>query len=110
VEGGDAGNATVLWPTRTRPTTPGAGRPPSPPPREEPGPCPTCGIPTPTTSSARLETSPTRPPNGQDDQTNEVKLRDSSGRLRLPAYILIALVIAVAAILLVAAGLLLAPS
>jgi hypothetical protein len=55
-------------------------------------------------------TSPTRPPNGQDDQTNEVKLRDSSGRLRLPAYILIALVIAVAAILLVAAGLLLAPS
>ena len=48
-------------------------------------------------------------PNGQDDQTNEVKLRDPSGRLRLPAYILIALVIA-AAILLVAAGLLLAPS
>ena len=49
-------------------------------------------------------------PNGQDDQTHEVKLRDSSGRRRLPAYILIALVIAVAAILLVAAGLLLAPS
>jgi hypothetical protein len=49
-------------------------------------------------------------PNGQDDQTNEVKLRDPSGRLRLPAYILIALVIAAAAILLVAAGLLLAPS
>ena len=46
-------------------------------------------------------------PNGQDDQTNE---RDPSGRLRIPAYILIALVIAVAAILLVAAGLLLAPS
>jgi hypothetical protein len=49
-------------------------------------------------------------PNGQDDQTNEGKLRDPSGRLRLPAYILIALVIAAAAILLVAAGLLLAPS
>jgi hypothetical protein len=49
-------------------------------------------------------------PNGQDDQTNEVKLRNPSGRLRLPAYILIALVIALAAILLVAAGLLLAPS
>jgi hypothetical protein len=45
-------------------------------------------------------------PNGQDDQTNEVKLRDPSGRP--PAYILIALVIA-AAILLATAGLLLAP-
>ena len=49
-------------------------------------------------------------PNGHQDQRNEVKLRDPSGRLRLPAYILIALVIAAAAILLVAAGLLLAPS
>jgi hypothetical protein len=48
-------------------------------------------------------------PNGQDDQSNEIKLRDPSGRLRLPAYILIALVIAVVAILLVAAALLLAP-
>jgi hypothetical protein len=48
-------------------------------------------------------------PNGHNDQTNEIKLRDPSGRLRLPAYILIALVIAVAALLLVAAGLLLAP-
>jgi hypothetical protein len=65
--------ALQLWPARTRPTTPGAGRPPSPPPRE-------------------------------------VKLRDPSGRLRLPAYILIALVITLAAILLVVAGLLLAPS
>jgi hypothetical protein len=64
----------------------------------------------PTTSSARPESSPTRPPNGQDDQTNEVKLRDASGRLRLPAYILIALLIAAVAILLVGAGLLLAPS
>jgi hypothetical protein len=48
-------------------------------------------------------------PNGHDDQTKEITLRDPSGRLRLPAYILIALVIAAAAILLVAAGLLLAP-
>jgi hypothetical protein len=48
--------------------------------------------------------------NGHHDQTNEIKLRDPRGRLRLPAYILIALVIAVAAILLVTAGLLLAPS
>jgi hypothetical protein len=53
---------------------------------------------------------PAPTPNGQDDQPNEIKLRDPSGRLRLPAYILIALVIAVAAILLVTAGLLLAPS
>jgi hypothetical protein len=45
-------------------------------------------------------------PNGHHDQPNEIKLRDPSGRLRLPAYILIAL----AAILLVAAGLLLAPN
>ena len=48
-------------------------------------------------------------PNGQDGQTNEVKLRDASGRLRLPAYILIALVIAVASILILIASLLLAP-
>jgi hypothetical protein len=48
--------------------------------------------------------------NSHHDQPNEIKLRDPSGRLRLPAYILIALVIAVAAILLVTAGLLLAPS
>jgi hypothetical protein len=53
---------------------------------------------------------PAPAPNGQDDQTNQLRLRDPSGRLRLPAYILIALVIAVAAILLVTAGLLLAPS
>ena len=48
-------------------------------------------------------------PTGHDNQTNEVKLKDPSGRLRLPAYILITLVIAAAALLLVAAGLLLAP-
>ena len=48
--------------------------------------------------------------NGHHDQPNEIKLRHPSGRLRLPAYDLIALVIAVAAILLVTAGLLLAPS
>jgi hypothetical protein len=54
---------------------------------------------------------PARPaPNGQDDQTHQIELRDSSGRLRLPAYILIALVIAASAILLVTTGLLLAPS
>lgn len=57
-----------------------------------------------------LRDQPDPAPNGHHDQTNEIKLRDPSGRLRLPAYILIALVIALAAILLVAAGLLLAPS
>jgi hypothetical protein len=44
------------------------------------------------------------------DPAHEIKLRDPSGRLRLPAYILIALVISAPAILLVTAGLLLAPS
>jgi hypothetical protein len=47
-------------------------------------------------------------PGAHDDQANQVKLKDPGGRLRLPAYILIALVIAAAAILLVAAGLMLA--
>ena len=99
----------MLWPTRTRPTTPGAGRPPSR--LHERSPVharpvgfqlrPVFGTP---------GDQPDPAPNGQDDQTNEVKLRDPSGRLRLLAYILIALVIAAAAILLVAAGLLLAPS
>ena len=44
-----------------------------------------------------------------DDQTNQVQLKDPGGRLRVPAYVLIALAIAAAAILLVAAGLTLAP-
>jgi hypothetical protein len=35
---------------------------------------------------------------GHDDHSQEVRLRDHRGRLRLPAYILIALVLAVAAI------------
>ena len=35
-------------------------------------------------------------PSGQDDPANEVMLQDERGRLRLPAYILIALGIAVA--------------
>jgi hypothetical protein len=55
------------------------------------------------------ETQPDPAPNGQDDPTHEITLRDPSGRLRLPAYVLIALVIAVAAVLLVTAGLLLTP-
>jgi hypothetical protein len=48
-------------------------------------------------------------PSGQDDYTNEVKLKDERGRLRLPAYVLITLGIAFGAILFVTVGLLLAP-
>lgn len=46
---------------------------------------------------------------GHENVSSEMKFKDDRGRLRLPAYILIALVIALAAILLVVAGLLLAP-
>ena len=45
-------------------------------------------------------------PNGHDDHSQEVRLRDHRGKLRLPAYILIALVIALAAILLLTVALL----
>ena len=48
-------------------------------------------------------------PNGHDDHTKEMKRKDLRGRIRLPADILIALVIAVASILVLIAGLLLAP-
>ena len=44
--------------------------------------------------------------NGHHDPTNEGRLKDDRGRLRLPAYILITLGIAVAALLLMAVGLL----
>ena len=47
-------------------------------------------------------------PNDPDDHPNEIRLKDLSGRLRLPAYILIALGIALAALLLMTVGLLLA--
>ena len=49
-------------------------------------------------------------PSGHDDHPKEMKRKDLRGRSRLPADILIALVIAVAAILLLIAALLLAPS
>lgn len=48
-------------------------------------------------------------PSGQDDPTNEVQLRDERGRLRLPAYILLALGIALAAVLLVILGVIIGP-
>ena len=43
---------------------------------------------------------------GHDDHSQEVRLRDHRGRLRLPAYILIALVLVVAAIVVLTAVLL----
>jgi hypothetical protein len=46
-------------------------------------------------------------PSGHDEHPTEFKLTNDHGRLRLPAYILIVLVIALAAILAVVAGLLL---
>jgi hypothetical protein len=48
-------------------------------------------------------------PNGNNDHTKEVTLRDHRGRLRPPAYVLIALVIALAAITLLIVGVLVAP-
>ena len=48
-------------------------------------------------------------PSGHDNSAKEVKLKDVRGSVRLPAYVLIALVIALASILLLVAGLLLAP-
>ena len=48
-------------------------------------------------------------PNGNNDHTKEVPLRDHRGRLQPPAYVLIALVLALVAILLLLAGVLFAP-
>ena len=48
-------------------------------------------------------------PSGHGDPRNEVRLRDHRGRLRLPAYILIALVIALAAIVVLTVAVLIAP-
>ena len=45
----------------------------------------------------------------EDDHSKEVMLKDHHGRLRLPAYVLIALVIALAAILVLTIGVLVAP-
>jgi hypothetical protein len=56
--------------------------------------------------SARLMSSPTWPP---DDHTKEVMLKDHRGHLRPPAYLLIALVTALAAVLLLTVAMLIAP-
>ena len=47
-------------------------------------------------------------PAGQGDHTSEVMLKDHQGRLRLPAYVLIALVVALATVLLLTVVMLLA--
>jgi hypothetical protein len=49
-------------------------------------------------------------PNDREDHPKEVRLRNDRGRLRPPAYVLIALTIALVAVLLVIAGLLSTPS
>jgi hypothetical protein len=53
---------------------------------------------------------PNPAPSAHDDRTQEVRLKDDRGRLRLPAYILIALVAALATILLLIVVMLVAPS
>jgi hypothetical protein len=53
---------------------------------------------------------PDPPPSGHDDHAEEVRLKDHSGNLRLPAYVLIALVTALATVLLLTAALLVLPA
>jgi len=63
------------------------------------------------TSPDRASTPGEQPdpaPGGHDEHTREVMLKDHQGRLRLPAYILIALVVALATVLLLIAVILLA--
>jgi hypothetical protein len=48
-------------------------------------------------------------PNDQEDPANEIKLKDDRGHLRLPAYVLIALVTALAAIVVLTVAVLIAP-
>ncbi|HXQ56487.1 MAG TPA: hypothetical protein VOA19_11885 [Actinomycetes bacterium] len=43
--------------------------------------------------TAEEESHPPPPPSDPDDHTGEVKLKDHRGRLRLPAYILIAMLV-----------------
>ena len=49
------------------------------------------------------------PDDHDDDHTKEVMLKDHRGHLRPPAYLLIALVIALAAVLLLTVAMLIAP-
>ena len=50
------------------------------------------------------------PDPGGDDRTREVRLQDREGRLRLPAYVLIGLVVVLATVLLLLAVVLLSSS
>ena len=54
-------------------------------------------------------TKPDPAPSGHDDQPEEVMLKDHRGRLRPPAYVLIALVTALSAVMLLIVGVLVAP-
>lgn len=47
---------------------------------------------------SRPDAQPNPPPSDHEDYTQEIRLKDDRGRLRLPAYVLIALGIAVVAI------------
>ena len=53
--------------------------------------------------------SPTWPRDHHDDHTKEMMLKDHRGHLRPPAYLLIALVTALAAVLLLTVAMLIAP-
>jgi hypothetical protein len=59
-------------------------------------------------NASRPGEPPDTAPGGHDDHTREVMLKDHQGRLRLPAYVLVALVVALATILLLIAVILLA--
>ena len=64
--------------------------------------------PNPDASPPAEQPDPTHGEHG--DRTREVKLKDREGRLRLPAYILIALVVVLATVLLLVVVMLLASS
>jgi hypothetical protein len=57
----------------------------------------------------RPDDEPDPAPSGQERHTEEVRLKDHSGNLRLPAYVLIALATALATVLLLTAVLLILP-
>ena len=64
------------------------------------------------TNPDNVFSEPDRPPEPaptSDDPTQEIRLKDHRGRLRLPAYVLVALVIALAAIVVLTVVLLVAP-
>ena len=64
------------------------------------------------TNPDNVFSAPDRPPepapSSHDDPTQEIRLNDHRGRLRLPAYVLVSLVIALAAILVLTVALLVA--